>query len=134
MRVIAIAAFWTLSLLAARSAMADQALDHAIATWAASGPDSYVYSYQKYCECHRDRPPETFVAVGDNVVRDVYHVHPDSDRHVPARDGSLPLYWTVPDLFSLIRAAETSGVSYEAEYDATLGYPVRVYIDYDADV
>lgn len=109
----------------------DAALDGHLALWKAAAHADYVYAYQKFCECHRESPPLTFVTVMSGRIERVYHLHPDSDREVPARDGSLGLYWTIDELFSLIATAESRGVSYRATYDETLGYPTRIYIDYD---
>lgn len=114
-------------------AAADAELDSRRSAWQASGTQDYLYAYQKFCECHRDVPPETFVEVTDGTVTAVYHVHADSDRRVPAREGSLDLYWTIPDLFSLVAAAESRGVPYRVEYADARGYPTRVYIDYDVE-
>lgn len=109
----------------------DTELERYRTLWSASGHQNYVYAYQKYCECHRDEPPQTFVTVTSGGIDRVHHLHADSDREVPAREGSLDLYWTIDDLFSLIAAAEERGVSHRAAYDATLGHPTFVYIDYD---
>ena len=109
----------------------DAELNRHRALWAQAGSDNYSYGYEKYCACHRDTPPQTFVTVESGVVVRVYHVHDDSDRQVPAREGSLDLYWTIVDLFALVARAEERGVSYRARYDETLGYPNYVYIDYD---
>jgi hypothetical protein len=126
-----VAAVLVVGLLPA-AADADEALELHRAVWAEAATTSYLYAYRKFCECHRDEPPQTFVEVSGGEVVDVYHVHADSDRRVPARDGSLSLYWTIPDLFALIEAAEARDVTFRADYDAELGYPLRVYIDYDA--
>jgi len=101
------------------------------ALWNDAAPVNYVYAYQKYCDCHRDTPPQTFVTVESGRIVRVYHRHADSEREVPAREGSLDLYWTVDDLFSLVKAAAERGVTYTAEYDEIVGYPTRIYIDYD---
>ena len=91
----------------------------------------YEYAYHKFCECHGESPPETVVTVsGARVVR-VYHRHADSEREVPAREGSLEYYWTVDDLFDLIESAAARDATVRASYDMALGHPTRVYIDYD---
>ncbi len=112
-------------------AFADEALEHHRALWAAAALDTYVYAYQKFCECHRDEPPATHVEVRDGSVTNVFHLHADSDRRVPAREGSLDLYWTVPQLFELIENAAARELTWRASYDAELGYPTRVFIDQD---
>jgi Family of unknown function (DUF6174) len=102
--------------------------------WRAAGIDDYRYAYRKYCECNPDEPPQTFVTVRDGRVVDVFHLHDDSDRRVPARSGSLDYYWTIEDLFDLLETATSRGAEVRMEFDARLGYPTRVYIDYLPDI
>jgi hypothetical protein len=56
-----------------------------------------------------------------------------SVSEVPARAGSTDLYWTIEDLFRLIEGALERNATVRARYDATLGYPTAVFVDYDAD-
>jgi hypothetical protein len=100
----------------------------------AAGVASYEYGYNKYCDCHRDTPPETVVVVDGGAVERVYHLYAGSTREVPAREGSTDLYWTIEDLFRLIEGALERNATVRARYDATLGYPTAVYVDYAADV
>jgi hypothetical protein len=58
-------------------------------------------------------------------------LHADSTREVPAREGSLALYWTVDDLFALIVWATERDATVRARYDEALGYPTAIFIDYD---
>jgi hypothetical protein len=104
------------------------------AQWKAAGIGSYEYGYNKYCDCHRDAPPETVVTVVDGAVTRVHHLHLDSPREVPAREGSLALYWTVDDLFALIVSATARDATVRVRYDEALGYPMAIFIDYDADL
>lgn len=103
------------------------------ALWTAAGLTSYEYGYNKFCECHRDTPPETVVVVADGAVERVYHLYGDAAREVPARDGSTDLYWTIDDLFRLIEGALERNATVRARYDSALGYPTAVFVDYDAD-
>jgi hypothetical protein len=103
------------------------------ARWTAAGVASYEYGYNKFCECHRDTPPETVVVVADGAVERVYHLYGGSASEVPARQGSTDLYWTIEDLFRLIEGALERNATVRARYDATLGYPTVVYVDYDAN-
>jgi Family of unknown function (DUF6174) len=110
---------------------AHAALEDSRGQWEAAGIRDYEYRYQKYCDCHRDLPPETVVDVRDGRVSRVYHLHADSDREVPARDGSLDLYWTIDELFDLIDAATQRDAVVRVSYDDDLGYPTTIFIDYD---
>ena len=98
------------------------------------GTGPYRYTYQKYCDCHPDTPPQTVVTVENLVITRVFHLYSNSDREVPARIGSLDLYWTIEDLFELIGSASEQRAVTRVSYHEDLGYPTRIYIDYDADL
>jgi hypothetical protein len=119
--------------LAATSALADAELDGARTRWESAALRGYEYGYHKFCECHRDSPPETTVTVRDGEVVGVRHRPAGSATEVPAADKNLGYYWTVDGLFALIASAQQRGVEVRAQYDAVLGYPREVYIDYDSD-
>ena len=119
--------------LCALPVFADAELDDARARWQTAGLASYEYGYHKYCECHRDSPPETVVTVRDGSVVGVRHRPAGSDTEVPAADKNFEYYWTVDGLFRLIASAQERGVEVRASYDDALGYPREVYIDYDAN-
>jgi hypothetical protein len=114
-------------------AAADAALDGARARWQSAALAGYEYGYHKYCECHRDSPPETVVTVRDGKVVGVRHRPAGSGVEVPAADKNFDYYWTVDGLFGLIASAQERGVQVRTLYDDTLGFPREVYIDYDAD-
>ena len=114
------------------AAAADPDLDAARARWQAARLTAYEYGYHKYCECHRDSPPETIVSVRDGDVFRVRHRPAGSATEVPAADKNFDYYWTIDGLFRLLAAALERGAEVRAAYDATLGYPRELYIDYDS--
>ena len=115
-------------------ALADAALDGARAKWRAAGLAAYEYGLHKYCDCHRENPPETIVSVrGGEVVR-VRHRPVGTDVEVPAQDKNLAYYWTMDGVFELIESAEQRGVTVRVDYDPTLGFPRSIYIDYDTNL
>ena len=122
-----------LAFAAAIPVVADTELDGARARWQAAALAGYEYGYHKYCECHRESPPETVVTVRDDAVTGVRHRPAGSTTEVPAADKNLEYYWTVDGLFDLIGSAFERGVQVRAVYDTALGYPREIYIDYDAD-
>lgn len=131
-----LAALWGLVVLSApgQSAADEDALaelDAAHRLWQSAGIVDYRYSYQKYCECYRGEPPVTVVTVQDGQITRVFHRHSDSEREVPARDGSLSLYWTVDDLLDKLANAYSEQAIVRVEYDVSLGYPTEIFIDYD---
>ena len=135
MRTITVfrAAIAALLTLVTTGALADAELDAARARWQSAGLAGYEYGYHKYCECHRDSPPETVVTIRDGKVVGVRHRPAGTTTEVPAADKNLEYYWTVDGLFELIASAQRRGVQVRTQYDAALGYPREVYIDYDAD-
>jgi len=112
---------------------ADAELDGARARWRSAALTAYEYGYHKFCECHRESPPETVVTVRGGTVTGVRHRPAGSSVEVPAADKNFQYYWTVDGLFELIASAQERGVQVRASYDATLGFPREVYIDYDAN-
>jgi len=136
MRIIAIIRVITgvAAALGALHALADTDLDAARERWRAAALGGYEYGYHKYCECHRESPPETVVTVRDGSVVGVRHRPAGTTgTEVPAADKNLEYYWTVDGLFGLIASALERGVQVRAVYDGALGYPREVYIDYDAN-
>ena len=120
------------ALLVAWGAAADADLDAARTRWQAARLTAYEYGYRKYCECHRDSPPETIVSVRDGDVFRVRHRPAGSATEVPAADKNFAYYWTIDGLFRLLATARERGAQVRATYDATLGYPRELYIDYDS--
>ena len=126
------AALVAIAAAAALPAFADAALDGARARWQAAALTSYEYGYQKYCDCHRDNPPETVITVRGGSVAGVRHRPAGTTTEVPGRNPEY--YWTVNGLFELIAAAQARGVQVRAAYDADLGFPREIYIDYDSNL
>lgn len=123
-----------IGLAAALPGLADSALDGARARWQSAGLASYEYGYHKFCDCHRENPPETVVTVRDGAVTGVRHRPAGTTTEVPAAEKNFDYYWTVDGLFALIASAEARGVQVRAAYDAELGFPREIYIDYDANL
>jgi len=108
-------------------------LEAARGLWQTTQVGNYRYDYQKFCECNRGVPPTTVVTVIDGRVNRIHHLHSDSDREVPAREGSLELYWTVDGLFDKLAGAYNREAVVRVEYDPSYGYPLSLFIDYDRD-
>jgi hypothetical protein len=126
--LIAVAAMFLAS-----AALADAELDAARARWERAALASYEYGYHKFCECHRESPPETTVTVRNSTVTGVRHRPAGSTTDVPAADKNFEYYWTVDGLFGVIASALERGVQVRAVYDGELGFPREIYIDYDAN-
>jgi hypothetical protein len=109
------------------------ALAAARVAWKSAALADYEYTYQKYCECHRDSPPDTIVTVRGNAVVGVRHKMAGAAADVPA-PRNLEYYWTIDGLFDLVDSAlRSQAATVRATYDPVRGYPTQVYVDYDAD-
>ena len=126
------AAALLIALRCALPAFADAELDAARARWQAAALVSYEYGYNKYCDCHRENPPETVVTVRSGKVTGVRHRPVGTTTEVPAAEKNLSYYWTVDELFALVASALERGVQVRVAYDTELGFPRQIYIDYDA--
>jgi len=126
------AAVLAVALHFALPASADANLDAARARWKSAAIASYEYGYNKYCDCHRESPPVTTVTVRSGTVTGVRHRPSGSTTEVPGRNPEY--YWTVDGLFDLIASAQERGVQVRATYDADLGFPREIYIDYDTNL
>lgn len=129
---ITILAIGTLAAAAAFAQPGD--LARARARWAAAGIETYEYGYHKFCECHGDTPPETLVTVTAGVVTNVRHKPADSSVEIPAAPRNFVYYWTIDGLFDLAESALGRDAVVRMQFDATLGYPTSVFIDYDANL
>jgi hypothetical protein len=107
-------------------------LAHARALWKAAAVGDYEYGYNKYCACHPTMPPETLVTVRDGQVVRVRHRLVGFDREVEAPRG-LEYYWTIDGLFDLVAKALARHAEVQVAYDAALGYPTMISIDYEPD-
>ena len=136
-RMIAVlprAALVALLFVAAQAAgAADGAWQTNFDRWRAANLADYEYGYQKFCECHRESPPETLVTVRAGEVVGVRHRPQGIDFEVPAETRNLEFYWTVEGLFNLLESALEREAEVRVQYHETLGYPTELYIDYDRE-
>ena len=120
--------------LVAAASLADEAgleeLAAARERWQSTESRDYVFAYRKYCECNRDEPPETVVTVAGGRIVSVSHRHEDTGTEVPAREGSLELYWTIDGLFDKLARALANDAVVRVAYDPRQGYPTSLFIDY----
>jgi len=111
-----------------------ESLDEHRRRWGAANLDSYVYAYKKFCECHPETPPETYVTVRDGIVVDVRHKPYGFDHYVHAEQRNFEWYWTIDQLFDLLASGIEGGADVRVRYDDELGYPVRLFIDRDRNL
>lgn len=110
------------------------ALEEHRSLWERAAIGAYVYAYNKYCECHPETPPETYVTVRADQVVDVRHQPFGFDHYVQAEPRNFEWYWTIEQLFDLVDNALARGSVVRVEFDAALGFPTHVFIDYDENL
>lgn len=104
-------------------------LERAEQRWEAEGPASYTITLRRLCYCFEIDPRQ--VTVTNGVVTDV---------RIEGAEAPLPAdqwqwYPSVPALFDIIRdAIEQPAHTLDLEFHDTLGYALRVAIDWDARV
>ena len=119
---------------AAGLAQTDEQLQAHRALWDSSGVVDYEYRYQKICDCHRDTPADTVIRVNQGEIVDVRYQREDYIADVPVPVERYRWFRTVDDLFSLIAGALRAEALVRVGYDPQLGYPTRIYIDYDREL
>jgi uncharacterized protein DUF6174 len=132
-RAVRLTAALLAALLAAPAFAQDAAFTASRERWRAAALGGYEYGYRKYCECHPDDPPETVVTVRDGAVVGVRHRPVGSNVEVPAEARNFDVYWTVDGLFDLLQRAYARNAQVRVRYDEQLGYPIELYVDYDAN-
>ena len=108
-----------------------RALARARALWERSGPSSYRYVYEPQCaECPPSAARAAWVTVENGVVIEASYVE-GSD---PVNAGPQ-VYGPVDSLFALVqRAYDERAARVRVEYDAALGYPTTLTVDWRRDV
>jgi hypothetical protein len=120
-----------LALVSAGSLAADASLASNRALWMSADVTAYRYTYEKYCECHKDAPAQTTVTVENNRVTRVGYRPAGYSSVLQVPERNYRWYWTVDGLFALLEAATRRGARVEVSYDTELGYPRHLHIDYD---
>jgi hypothetical protein len=104
-------------------------LERAEARWEEHGPASYTLTLQRLCYCGEIEPRQ--VTVIDGVVTDVRIV----GSGAPLTEDQWQWYPSVEALFAIVRQAiDERAHELEPEFHDTLGYALRVEIDWDEHV
>lgn len=94
------------------------------ARWAMAGPASYTVVVSRACECLEAAAGPVLVSVRNGVAQSRQYTR--TGAPVSMRDDWFP---TIEGLFTVIDAAIRDGITpIDVTYDATLGYPTRVFI------
>ena len=117
-----------------KPAQADEALETNRAKWEAAGIAAYEYRYQKVCVCHKEKPSDTIIAVSNGEIVGVRYDHEDYLDEVPVPPEKYDWFRTIDDLFALITGALEREAVVRVSYEPELGYPLRIYVDYEQDL
>ncbi len=115
-------------------AVADEALDVNQSRWGDAGISDYEFRYQKVCECHRDKPSDTIITIVGGEIVGIRYDREDYLEEIPVPPEKYSWFRTIDDLFSLIATAQEREAVVRVTYDPGLGYPTRIYIDYEQDL
>jgi len=118
----------------AMNALGDEELDANRALWMAAELSDYEFRYQKVCECHRETPADTIVIVRDGEIVQVRYDREDYLNEIVVPAKNYQWFRTVDDLFSLVAGAQARNALVRVSYHPTLGYPERIYVDYDQNL
>ena len=105
-------------------------LDNAQARWEENRPSSYSFVFVRSCECI-DAGREIEVSVTGDAITAARYL----DDNTPVMGVALTSLSTVDDVFLTIAdAIDRDAFSLSVQYDATLGYPTNVSVDYDKQI
>jgi hypothetical protein len=108
-----------------------EALELARTTWADQAPGAYRFTWQRSCECAPEATRAIVIEVTGEQISSALYV--DDETAVPA-DVRMYLH-TIDGVFAKIQSAIDEGAhAIHVEYDATMGYPRSVAIDYSAHI
>ena len=99
--------------------------------WSQHRPASYQFTMAKGCECLADvTRPVIVTVIGTTVTSRVY-----ADNGVPVPAQFAPSFTTIDALFDLLQAARDKNAAVAAAtFDAVLGYPLTIALDYSSIV
>ena len=106
-------------------------LDAADAKWQAAAPAAYEWVVQRSCFCPDIEPLRVQVRGGEvtSAVRLMA-----ATTEVTLASGDYQTWFVVPGLFAVVQKAIDEGADkLTVSYDATLGYPTTVQIDWHAN-
>lgn len=105
----------------------ERELDRARARWAAQNTLSYDYVLEVLCFCPFSEDGPVRVTVSNGAVVSRIRVRDDA----PVDSTAAGAFVSIDELFEIIgRALDSGAASISAVYDAALGYPLEISIDY----
>ncbi len=96
-------------------------------TWQSRAVNQYGYRLQITCFCSMDIVQPVFVEVDNNAITGVQLVETGEEL----AQSQFKFFYTIEGLFGAVQNAIDEGAdSLGAMYDAQLGYPTRIIIDF----
>ena len=100
-------------------------------TWLTGNFHSYEFEYYVACLCDESTASAVTVRVRENSFERAY-ISDTGERVDISGTSAIPR--TMGDVFDTVsRQIEARPASLEVSYDASLGYPANIRVDYDAD-
>ena len=100
--------------------------------WQAADTNQYVYHYRKHCACRKDALAEVAVTVDAGTITNVIYIREDYKTRAEVPEDRRQWYSTIDDLFRMIEEAiHLDANVVDVDYHPTMGYPTRIFIDYD---
>lgn len=97
--------------------------------WQEQQPTNYEYVLQRVCECEPSESGPLRITVREGQIRSAVNAQTDEVVAVDAEQVK-----SIEDLFVLLEEALPIAYRVTAEYDATLGYPTSIFIDFQRDM
>jgi len=108
----------------------ERLLEQNIALWNRTSPASYQYTLTRLCNCADPITQPVTIVVRNQLVETRNYL-----SGLPVEPQYDQLFTSVPGLFDLIRTGIiTPAAGLAVRYDATMGYPVSIQIDWVAGV
>jgi hypothetical protein len=113
------------------STPAETELEAARTKFAQSSNDSYTFHSRRSCECTTEATREMFITVENGSITTAIYV----DDEMPVPQNLRDSLFTIESAFEEIQTAiDEDAHMIHVEYDATLGYPSSIAIDYSEQI
>ena len=101
--------------------------------WESKAIARYQFEYRWNCFCTQDYVALVDISVQEGAIVDISFV--EAEFGTIKGDPDISRYYTISGLFDIIQEAiDTEAFDIDVKYDAELGYPTEVHIDYDVRI
>lgn len=110
-------------------------LEKAINKWEAQKTQNYSYNFSKACFCYYFE--EVTVVVRADTVHAILNIETGEDAVIELQEGEErlidvypELFYTIDEIFELLKTASLMADEMKGTYDSKIGYPTDAFIDY----